>query len=196
MMVAKNISMNSDGGSQTERRQRALLQETAAGDRRAFQRLYMLTYPNVLGFSMRLVARHDRAEEVANDTMVAVWRSADRFEGRSKVSTWMFGIAYRIAMKSHRHERGERLHVDLDAAGELHCDTSPDAAMLIEGEALKAAMAALPSDIRAIFVMTYQYGFSIAEVAEATECPEGTIKTRMAAARQKLRELMTKGSQP
>lgn len=181
------------GGGEDERH-RALLSATAAGDKRAFQRLYTLTYPAVLGFALRLLSRHDRAEEIANDTMVAVWRSAHRFEGRSKVSTWMFGIAYRTAMRTLRRERGERLHVDLDAAGDVRDDTAPTATTLIDSETVNAALATLPSELRAIMVMTYQYGFSITEISNVTDCPTGTIKTRMAAARRRMREYMTKGT--
>lgn len=195
MMVVMRNPPGASDPPDPDARQRALLAETALGDRRAFQRLYALTYPGVLGFAIRLMSRHDRAEEIANDTMVAVWRQADRFEGRSKVSTWMFGIAYRIAMKAHHRDRGERMHVGLEAADDIICTSAPDAATLIEAEALKTAIAALPSDMRAIMVMTYQYGFTVAEVADVTGSPEGTIKTRMAAARRRMRELLESGTE-
>ena len=92
-----------------------LMRLVADGDRAAFATLHRRVYAQVYRFSLRMVRTPDRAEEGANDTMVAVWSSAARFEHRSKVSTWIFGVAYRTALKSLKRHRFERRHVDIDA---------------------------------------------------------------------------------
>ena len=69
-----------------------LLRRVAQGDSAAFATLHRRRYAQVYRFALRVVQATDRAEEVANDTMVAVWANAGRFEFRSKVTNWMFGI--------------------------------------------------------------------------------------------------------
>ena len=80
----------------------------------AFERLHRRFHRRVFGFALRLTERFELAEEVVNDTMMTVWRKAMDFEGRSKVSTWILGIAYRTAIKARRRSAPERLHDELD----------------------------------------------------------------------------------
>src|ERR1700740_2236690 len=78
----------------------ALLQRISAGDRRAFEALYRGYYPRLTRFLERVIRRPHSVEEVLNDAMLVVWRKAGSFNGRSKVSTWIFSIAYRKALKA------------------------------------------------------------------------------------------------
>src|SRR5215213_6815729 len=79
-----------------------LLKGTAARELRAFEDLYKLYYPKLARFVLNMTHRQDLLEEIINDTMVVVWNKADRYAGRSKISTWIFGIAYRKALKAMR----------------------------------------------------------------------------------------------
>ncbi len=76
-----------------------LLARIAAGDRNALTRLYHRYHAPVLRFVQRLTGDSDAAQEAVNDVMLVVWNRASSFAGRSKVSTWIMGIAYRKAMK-------------------------------------------------------------------------------------------------
>jgi len=71
----------------------ALLQRIAAGDRLAFEALYRGYYPRLTRFLERVIRRPHSIEEILNDAMLVVWRKAASFNGRSKVSTWIFSIA-------------------------------------------------------------------------------------------------------
>ena len=73
---------------------RALIERIAAGDEGAFSTFYDRHARRVLAFVRDLVPEAAIAEEVAGDVMVAVWRGARRFGGRSRVSTWVLGIAH------------------------------------------------------------------------------------------------------
>jgi DNA-directed RNA polymerase specialized sigma24 family protein len=82
-----------------------LLQRIAAGDRLAFETLYRGYFPRLTRFLQRMMRRHQAVEEVLNDVMLVVWRKAATFSGHSKVSTWIFAIAYRKALKAmNRHD--------------------------------------------------------------------------------------------
>ena len=85
------------GGSADEA---ALLRRIAVGDRQAFESLYRGYFPRLTRFLERLIRRSHVVEEVLNDTMLVVWRKAASFNGESKVSTWIFSIAYRKALKA------------------------------------------------------------------------------------------------
>ena len=72
-----------------------LLQAVAEGNRGAFEALYRRYHPRLLGFAHRWIEQRDQAEEVVQEVMFAVWKDAASFQGRSRVSTWIFGITYR-----------------------------------------------------------------------------------------------------
>ena len=77
-----------------------LLRRVAAKDRKAFEALYHLYYRRLFGYLLKLTRRVDLVEEVLNDVMLAMWSGAPSFDGRSRLSTWIFGIAYHKALKA------------------------------------------------------------------------------------------------
>jgi RNA polymerase sigma-70 factor (ECF subfamily) len=161
-----------------------LLGRVAAGDRTAFRALHARYQGPVHGFASRILGAPDRSDEVANDVMLAVWRGAARFEGRSKPSTWIFGIAYRIALKARRR-RGREVVAEAMAEPVDETTPAPDTA-LFHGQ-VRGALAELPIELRAVMVLTYYYGRSVTEVAELIGVPPGTVKSRMHTARRRLR---------
>ena len=180
------VKLDSPRPDDPEARLAALLGDVAAGDERAFARLSEALHGEVLGFSLRLLGRYDRAEEVANDAMLAIWHGADAFEGRSKVRTWAFGITYRIALRARRRFGFEMLHRSLDAILERSDPSAPGADALIGTDRMTDAIAVLAPEARALVHMTYYYGYTAREVGEVTGLPEGTVKTRLAAARRRM----------
>lgn len=176
----------------TERRELARLEQIAAQDRDAFDALYRDYFPRLMDFLARLVGHGGLAEEVINDTMYVVWTRADTFAGRSRVSTWIFGIAYKQAIK--RLEREGRARLD-----KLPDDWEPDSRQLSVDSAiptlqlqemLDKAMQRLSPPHRSVVELTYQFGYSYAEIAEIVGCPVNTVKTRMHHARLQLRKIL------
>ena len=168
----------------------AVLRRVAAGDRAAFDLFHARFHGPVRGFAERITGAGDRADEVASDTMLAVWNGAAGFEGRSRVSTWVFGIAYRIALKSRHRDRRERSHVAIDEAAALPDPAAVPAEVALDRGKVAAALRALPLELRAVMELTYFYGHTVADVAAVIGCPPGTVKSRMHAARRTLREAL------
>ncbi len=167
-----------------------LLRRVAEGDRGAFETLYRRFYPRVSGYVFRVCRRADLVEEVVGDVMLTLWRSAARFDGRSRVSTWVFGIAYRKTLKAL--ERHRRRHESLDEAPEPAAEGGAEARVArreLRGSLL-AAMASLSADQRAVVDLAYFQDLSCAEIAAAVGCPVNTVKTRLFHARRRLRELL------
>ncbi len=165
-----------------------LLKAVADGDKTAFAELHGRYFSKLMRFATRIVESDATAEEVSNDTLMTVWRTADRFEGRSKPSTWMFGIAYRMALKARqkaaRRKEDVELHEDLVGAG----DTAEG---VIQKTDLANALKRLTPEMRAVVELTYFNGYIYTEIAQILECPVGTVKTRMMAARKHLRNVLS-----
>ena len=89
-------------GSETDD---TLLRRVARGEADALTTLYHRHADNLFGFLHRLAGDRMLAEEILQDTLLAVWRGADRFEGKSQVRTWLYGIARRQAHNRLRSTR-------------------------------------------------------------------------------------------
>lgn len=174
----------------------SLLRRVAARDRKAFEALYGLYYRRLFAYLLKLTRRAELVEEIVNDVMFAVWAGAARFDGRSRPSTWIFGIAYHKAMKAL-----SRLEPRTEAAGSGEDEREP-AEPVAEGGpesllsrrelqgTLGRALGALSPEQRAVVEMTYYYEMSYPEIAQVMGCPVNTVKTRMFHARRRLRELL------
>jgi len=182
-----------------------LLARVGCGDREAFDELYRRYRRPLAAYLARLTGEPDAADELADDTLLVVWRRADRFAGRSRPSTWIFGIAYHKALKAlERRGRRERVFPPLDddrrhegrppARREPRAPNreAPDRAAARRELAgrMAEALAHLPAEQRAAVVLTYHHGLSYPEIAEVLDCPLGTVKTRMFHARRKLAKLL------
>ncbi len=87
--------------------------------------------------------------------MVAVWVNAARFEFRSKVTTWMFGITYRTALTSLRKSRKENGDVKLDDVEEIADTKGPSLEGMFDQRRVKQALTKLPAELRAVIELTY-----------------------------------------
>jgi len=168
----------------------ALLRRVAAKDRKAFEVLYHLFYRRLFGYLLKLTRRADLVEEVLNDVMLAVWKGAPGFDGRSRVSTWIFGIAYHKGLKALARRQGEPQ--EEGERPEPVDDEEPErlAARRELAGVLGRALGALSPEQRAVVELTYYYGMAYQEIAEIVGCPVNTVKTRMFHARRRLRELL------
>lgn len=171
--------------------ERSLLDRVAGGDRTAFEQIYTLYYPRLFRFLLRYTGSLGHVEELINDVMLVVWERAPDFRGRSKVSTWILGIAYRKGLRSLERDRRRPQHEDVDELVVASTDSpEQDLSRRRLRDRVLAALARLPAEQRAVLELTYYHGFSYPEIAEILGCPHNTVKTRMFHARRKLRTLL------
>ena len=167
-----------------------LIRRIALQDRHAFEALYRTYYRRLTRFLDRLTRRPQIIDEILDDTMLVVWRKAGTFNGHSQVSTWIFAIAYRKAMKALKRE-GSRTQILFDHDEPLYAP-SPEAAF-IDGEsrsAIRRLVAGLSAEQRAVVELTYYHGCAYKEIADIVGCPVDTVKTRMFHARRKLKSAL------
>jgi RNA polymerase sigma factor (sigma-70 family) len=170
-----------------------LLDRVAAGELRAFETLYRTYYPRLSRFVLNITHRQRLVEEVINDTMMVVWDKAAKYDGNSKVSTWVFGIAYRKALKALRKwdEPVSDRHIEARASAEPGPEHQVGDRQ--RREALRGAIRKLSPDHRAVVDLAYFHEFGYREIAEIMACPVDTVKTRMFHARRRLKSLLAGG---
>ena len=173
-----------------------LMAGVAAEEMDAFEALYRLYHPRLVRFLEGMTRRPALVEEILDDTMLVVWRRAHTWLPTAKVSTWIFGIAYRQALKALRqvddavefHDTDEQA----DASDGSHASASPDG--VLQRQQLRVqldrALATLSPEQRAVIQMTYYLGYSCRDIAQVMDCPVDTVKTRMFYARRRLRTLL------
>jgi RNA polymerase sigma factor (sigma-70 family) len=173
---------------QAEAQHAALIGAAAEGSVAAFEMLYRVYRPRLSRFLEQLTHRPALAEEVLNDTMFTVWRKAGTYNGRSKVSTWIFAIGYRKALKARKHLDDP---VEEDPRVESNSPLPDNELLTLQLNAcLSTAMRALSPAQRTVIELTYFHGYDYPEIAAIVRCPLGTVKTRMFHARRKLERLL------
>jgi RNA polymerase sigma-70 factor (ECF subfamily) len=167
-----------------------LVAAVRARDLRAFEQLYRRYQPRLTRFVGTLLRSPGLVEEVVNDTLTVLWQKAGDFTGASRLSTWLFAIAYRKAVRARAREP---LATD-DAAvlAEVADDSTADAGLWRDRtrQALQRAMGVLSAEHRAVVDLTYFHEIGYREIAEILGCPVDTVKTRMFHARRQLRRAM------
>lgn len=166
------------------------------GDRAAASALIRGTQRDVWRFLVYL-AGHTEAEDLTQETFVRALRGVHRFTARSSARTWLLAIARRVAADHFRAVAARpRIAADQDwqraaeQAAERHLPGTD------ETVAINLAVRALPGDRRDAFVLTQVLGLGYAEAAQVCDCPVGTIRSRVARARQDLVAVLGPGARP
>jgi RNA polymerase sigma-70 factor, ECF subfamily len=168
-----------------------LLVQITRGDRMALELLYARVRLPIFQYLLHLTPDRRNAEEILQDTLVAVWKNAASFAGKSSVRAWIFGIARQRTLK--RLRRREPTHVVLDAADAEPSDQpGPEASLLamLDRAELARALDHLNPVQREVLLLTFVHQLSYQEMAEVMEVPIGTIKSRLNGAKRSLRLLM------
>ena len=184
----------------TARRSRAATQQTAdlelirriaEGNKLAMQVLYMRHNVRVFRFVLRFVHNESAAEDLVQEVFLDVWRTADRFEGRSEVSTWLLAIARNKAAGMLRHRPTEPLNEDTAALIEDLADTPEMAVRKNEGSAImQQCLMQLSPAHREIIDLVYYHERTVEDAARIVGVGVNTVKTRMFYARKQLAELL------
>lgn len=154
--------------------------------RPSFREVYEVHFDYVWHAARRLGIPEHGLDDVAQDVFVTVFRRLGDFEGRSKLETWLYGIAIRVVRDHRRRARRKPLHSLGDAEPPDARAVSPeDAASSREGaRILYALLDTLPEEKREVFVMTEIEQMTAPEIAEALDLNVNTVYARLRTARQ------------
>jgi RNA polymerase sigma-70 factor (ECF subfamily) len=177
-----------------------LVERCRQGDPQAFARLVALHEGMVFNLAARLIGDAEEAKDVAQDVFLQVYRTLGRFEGRSSHKTWIYRIVVNQCHNRHRWWRRRKK----DCSRPLDELTPADQARLVAGDRgqaspyeevrrreragrVQAALLGLSFDHRAILLLREVEELSCEAIAATLGIPEGTVKSRLARAREALR---------
>lgn len=188
----------------------ALLGRIANKDRAAFRMFYDAYALRVGRFLLKMLKNPDVVDEAVNDVMLVVWQTGGDFDpARSRLTTWLFGIAHNKGLKVLEKQRGRWREQSLDeapaevdeidgiddaGAPEHSGPDNPERAILgwELGEILNWALERMTPEHRTVLELMFSEGRSYAEISEITGCPLNTVKTRIFHARKKLGEQLAR----
>jgi RNA polymerase sigma-70 factor (ECF subfamily) len=180
-----------------------LLARLKAGDQVAYAKLVEDNASAIYRLALRMMGNEADAEDVLQETFLSAFKSIDRFEGRSRLSTWLYRIASNAALMRLRRNEPEQVSVDEPVErddGEMmprqffdFCCLPEDDLLREEArEQMKQAIDDLPPTLRSVFVLRDIEGLSTAETAEALDLSESAVKSRLMRARLKLRDELSR----
>ena len=175
-----------------------LIRRVVGRDRQAFETLYHRYSPAVYRYLWKLIRQREIVEEALNDVMMVVWQNASRFNGTSRLSTWILGIAHNKALKAR--VRSAKFDAELRQTEPDGVESSgPEDAWASRelANAVARAIDSLPPEQGVVVELTFYHDLSYAEIAKIVGCPVNTVKTRMFHARRRLASLFaaeSKGS--
>jgi RNA polymerase sigma-70 factor, ECF subfamily len=167
------------------------------GDADAVDRFIRALHCDVLRYVAYLSADPQSADDLAQETFLRALGSLHRFEGRSSARAWLLSIARRAVIDDFRRAAARPRLAERQDWRRAAEQTQPvDVPGFEEGVALLDLLATLPHERREAFILTQLLGLSYAEAADVTDCPVGTIRSRVARARTGLLALLAEPEQP
>jgi RNA polymerase sigma-70 factor (ECF subfamily) len=170
-----------------------LLERIRERDSAALRALFERYHTRVFHFAMRRLQDAGLAEEVVADVFYEVWRSVDHFQGASRPSTWIFGIANFKSAGAHRDRRRRKraavVPTNVESLHRVADDRDAGARIAARQELglVRRALASLPDEQREVIELALVEGLPYEEIATRLGVAEGTVKTRVARARARLR---------
>lgn len=158
-----------------------LLTHVAKGDQAAFEALYDQLGASVYGLIRKVLRNPSQAEEVAQEVLLEVWRTASRFDpARGSAATWMLTIAHRRAIDRVRSEEAAAAREQRTAQAPTTVDEVAETVEAsMDAERLRRCLAGLTELQRESITLAYYGGYSYAQVAALLDTALGTIKTRI-----------------
>lgn len=177
-----------------------LVQRVQSGDKRSFDILVLKYQHKVVNLVLRYVHDYETAEDVAQEVFIKAYKGLKSFRGESAFYTWLYRIAINSA-KNHLVSQNRRLpDIDIDAedaeqiAGDsaLREYATPEHELLTAEmqRTIHAAIEALPEELRTAIILREVEGMSYEEIAEAMDCPIGTVRSRIFRARESIDKVL------
>lgn len=170
-----------------------LLKAICKGDETAFAEFYRLYEKRLYHFILLKLNDPLEASDIMHETFLEIWHHADRFEGKSKVTTWMFSIAFHKTMDRLRRKKPHLVYSDIMIETE---DDQPNALTQLLSQDIthqvKFCLDKLKDLHRTVMQLAFFEDMPYRDIAMIMSCPENTIKTRMFHAKKAMKHCLQK----
>ena len=155
-----------------------LMQRAARGSDRAFEELYNRYARRLQGFFVRRLGDDaDLAADFMHDTFLRLYAAREKYHEGCNFRSWLYTIAYNLCKNHHRNQLTMISDEGKDLADETNIEVKLDAAML--HEALRDVLRNLPEPYAMLFSLHHEEELTIPQIAQITDLPEGTVKSRL-----------------
>ncbi len=169
-----------------------LMRRIAAREDMALCELYAAYGQRLYAYALRLTNEPALAEDIVQDALVIVWRTAGRYRGEGRLAAWLLGIVHHTAIKAMRHRS---IPISDEMVTGLPAPTdSPETQTQANQQAqwVRDGLQSLSPEHRAVLELVFYQGLSLDETAKVCNCPLGTVKSRLSYARQHLRGILSR----
>jgi RNA polymerase sigma-70 factor (ECF subfamily) len=167
-----------------------------AGDERAFEHLVAEFERPIVRFLYRYLGNSEEAKEICQDVFIKIFRGIGNFQNQCSLKTWIYRVTLNTVLNEKRrwYQRLKDHFLGLDGVSRTYADSKPDPAMSLtlseQSRTIGIALRKLHPDHRAILVLRDLEGFSYQEIAESLNLALGTVKSRLARARQEMKDAL------
>jgi RNA polymerase sigma-70 factor, ECF subfamily len=170
--------------------------ELQAGDERAFEHLVAEFERPIVRFLYRYLGNSEEAKEICQDVFIKIFRGIGNFQNQCSLKTWIYRITLNTVLNEKRrwYQRLKDHFLGLDGVSRTYADSKPDPELSLtlseQSRTIGIALRKLRPDHRAILVLRDLEGFSYQEIAESLGLALGTVKSRLARARQEMKDAL------
>ncbi len=167
--------------------------QAQSGDRAAFTELAAAIGDRLYAVAYRILRDADVAEDVAQQTIITVWRELPQLRDPDRFETWAFRVLVRACYREgRRNRRGSVNLYELELS-----DEAPDPGIAVaDRDQLERGFARLAPDQRTAIVLQHYLGYTLPQIAELTDVPLGTVSSRLHAAKRALRAALEADRRP
>lgn len=170
----------------------ALLAGISKGETEAMQALYQRYGKRMYAYALRLVGDSHTAEDVLQDSLLAVWQKAHTFRRKGRVIAWLLAIVHNKAMRSFRQKPTINLAVVEEQLADPGEHPSAKAHQRERNNLLRAGLGQLSIEQRTVLELVFYQGLTMQETAQVIDCPVGTVKSRLNAAKENMRGILNR----
>lgn len=179
-------------GDQSESDAR-IIERILAGETALYEELVRRYQRMVASVAYRMGIRHEDLDDLVSEVLIKAYRNLSRYRPEHAFSTWLYRLTTNRVLDALRARRRARRAAPLD---ERHPDSGPPADRALEqadrAEAVAWALGRLPDEYRAPLILLHMEGRKVSDIAYALGIPEGTVKTRLARGRTRLRQILVR----
>lgn len=171
-----------------------LIDEIINGNVNAFRKIVEKYEDMVFTITLRIIRNREMADEIAQDVFLKVYQSINKFKGKSKLSTWIYKIAYNTSVNATRGLKNSYGDTDIESIPDQRLGSSPDAQFELIAEdskqMVKRAIMSLDESESIIVTLYYFDDLSVSEISDITGISKSNVKVKLYRSRNKLYELL------